>query len=136
MAGTLGAAGRRGPIVGINMTPMVDVVLVLLVILMVSANYIVAKSLKVDLPKASKGVSATTPLTITLLRDGRTMMDERPADDEAITRRFKEAASSNTEASLVVSADREVPHGKVVHVIDLAQSAGVYRFAIRVETPQ
>ena len=48
MAGTLGGGGKRGPIVGINVTPMVDVVLVLLVIMMVSATYIVAQSLKVE----------------------------------------------------------------------------------------
>ncbi len=61
MAGTLGGGGgRRQPITGINVTPMVDVVLVLLVIMMVSANYIVARSLKVELPKAASGEMVVT----------------------------------------------------------------------------
>ena len=63
MAGTLGkSGGGRGAIVGINVTPMVDVVLVLLVIMMVSATYIVSQSLKVELPKAASSDEAVSRL--------------------------------------------------------------------------
>ena len=69
MAGTSGSArGRRGAIVGINVTPMVDVMLVLLVIMMVSATYIVSKALKVELPhSASSDEAAQGPITVTIM---------------------------------------------------------------------
>jgi biopolymer transport protein ExbD len=130
MAGTL-AGGRRKTISGINVTPLVDVVLVLLVILMVSSTYIVAQTLKVQLPrsKASDG-TAEKPLTVTILKGGVLRLDDQPASEAALTARLKEAFGRDPEMSLVVSADREVHHGDV---LDIAKQVGVTKFAINVQ---
>ncbi len=135
MAGTLAArGGKRAPIVGINMTPMVDVVLVLLVIMMVSAVYIVSQALKVELPKtASSDGAANTPLAVIITREGTYRMNEQPIDESALRDKFKAARAANKDVSLVVTADREALHGDVVHVIDLAKVEGIVKFAITVD---
>ena len=73
--------GRGGPIVGINVTPMVDVVLVLLVIMMVSAVYIVSQSLKVELPKtATSDQPASSPLAVTITKEGNYLFESGRSD--------------------------------------------------------
>ncbi len=133
MAGTLGGS-RRKTIAGINVTPLVDVVLVLLVILMVSSTYIVAQTLKVQLPKskASDG-TAEKPLTVTVFKGGALRLDDQPASEAQVVARVTEAFGRDPEMSLVVSADREVQHGDVVHVLDIAKRVGVTKFAINVQ---
>src|ERR1022692_4215136 len=121
MGASVGSSrGRRGGIVGINVTPMVDVMLVLLVIMMVSATYIVSKALKVELPKsASSDESTQGPLTVTLTADGKTYVNnEQVAGGAALIRIFQKAKAAPGEPSLVVSADGGAQHRWVVHVID------------------
>ena len=135
MAGTLGGGkGKGGMISGINVTPLVDVVLVLLVILMVASTYIVAQTLKVQLPKAhATDGTADKPSTVQLLKDGRLRWNEEDVNDATLAQKIKAAASADPEMSLVVSADKEVQHGNVVHIMDMAKLAGVTKFAINVQ---
>jgi biopolymer transport protein ExbD len=126
--------GARGGIVGINVTPMVDVVLVLLVIMMVSAIYIVSQSMKVELPKTSSSDGAAdTPLAVTITKDGAYIFREKPIAEAALRGEFRGAKKQNPNASLVLTADREAFHGDVVHVIDLAKIEGITKFAITVD---
>jgi biopolymer transport protein ExbD len=140
MAGSLGGSkgGRRGgAIVGINVTPMVDVVLVLLVIMMVSAVYIVSQSLKVELPKtATSDAPANTPLAVTVTKEGTYLFEQKPIEEAALTEEFRKAKAQNAEASLVLTADRSAYHGDVVHIIDLAKVQGITKFAITVDRTQ
>ena len=132
MAGA--AAPRRGPIVGINVTPMVDVVLVLLVIMMVSATFIVAQSLKVELPKTSTSDDPPPEIaSVTLTKEGKTLFNEEEIGEPALIEKLRSVHEQNPDASLVVSADREVHHGAVVHIIDIAKVEGISKFAIHVE---
>ena len=134
MAGTLGGTGRARAISGINVTPLVDVVLVLLVILMVSSTYIVSQTLKVQLPKAKNSDgSADRPTTVTLLKNGDLKFNDVAVQDPELAEKLKAAADGNPDLSLVVSADKEVQHGNVVHVLDLAKTAGITKFAINVQ---
>jgi biopolymer transport protein ExbD len=136
MAGTLGSgkSGGHGAIVGINVTPMVDVVLVLLVIMMVSATYIVSQSLKVELPKAASANEAVQSLAaVTLAKDGSLYFNQQPITEPDLIKKFKESIAANEEMSLIVSADAAVAHGKVVHIIDVAKLEGIVKFAINVE---
>jgi biopolymer transport protein ExbD len=136
VAGTIARGGRgRGRIVGINVTPMVDVVLVLLVIMMVSATYIVAQSLKVELPKtATSDEPAAAPAVVTLTKDAKIFFNDKPVSEPELVARLKEAtAKGGDDVNLVVSADRDVKHGDVVHVIDVAKVVGITKFAINVE---
>jgi biopolymer transport protein ExbD len=135
VAGTLGGGGgRRGIVSGINVTPLVDVCLVLLIILMVSSTYIVAQSLKIQLPKShSSDGQAEKPSTVTLLKSGGMRWNDKDATEAEVEKGLKDAAAADPETNLVVSADREVQHGRVVHLLDIAKIAGITKFAINVQ---
>ena len=138
MGAAVGSArgGRRAGITGINVTPMVDVMLVLLVIMMVAATYIVSRALKVELPKtASSDESSQSPLTVTLTKENQVYLNgDLVLNEQTLIARFRHARETAGEPSLVVSADAEALHGHVVHVIDLAKQQGITKFAINVQT--
>lgn len=140
MAGTMQAGGRGkrgGIIVGINVTPMVDVVLVLLVIMMVSATYIVSQSLKVELPKAaSASESVASIAAVTIAKGGKMYFNQEPIDEPGLVKKLRDAVAQNPDINLIVSADKAVTHGEVVHVVDLAKLEGIAKFAINVEATQ
>jgi biopolymer transport protein ExbD len=126
--------GRARTIAQINVTPLVDVVLVLLVILMVASTYIVAQTLKVQLPRAkSTDGTAEKPTKVEILKGGTFRWNEEPVAESALPTKMKEAVDADAKMSLVVSADKEVMHGTVVHVLDLAKLAGITKFAINVQ---
>jgi len=132
--GVMKSGGGRKPIAEINITPMVDVVLVLLVIMMVSATYIVSKSLKVELPKtASAAESVPMVAAVVVTKDGQYFYNEEKVDDTTLAAKLKEAADKDVNTNVVVSADKAALHGQVVHVVDLAKVAGLTKFAINVE---
>ena len=135
MAGTMATGrGRARTIAQINVTPLVDVVLVLLVILMVASTYIVAQTLKVQLPRAhSTDGTADKPTKIEILKDGKLRWNEVETPESALPAKMKAAVDADPEVSLVVSADKEVMHGNVVHILDLAKIAGITKFAINVQ---
>ena len=135
MAGTMGGGrGRARTIAAINVTPLVDVVLVLLVILMVASTYIVAQTLKVQLPRAkSTDGTADKPTKVEILKDGSLRWNEVDTPESALPDKLKAAVAADPDMSLVVSADKEVMHGNVVHILDLAKLAGVTKFAINVQ---
>ena len=131
MAGT---QKRRGAIVGINVTPMVDVVLVLLVIMMVSAMYIVSQSFKVDLPKTATSDEATPSLAnVMVTKDRMFVYNDERVDEPELARRLQAAYAQNNNVNLVLSADKDASHGDVVHVIDLSKQAGITKFALSIE---
>ena len=134
MAGvTQGRAGRGG-IVGINVTPMVDVVLVLLIIMMVSATYIVSQSLKVQLPKtASSDETVAKTYVVTVTKDGNYFYNDKPITRDGLQKELRSAAAASKDVNLVITADEDAHHGKVVGVIDLAKVEGITKFAINVE---
>ena len=125
-----------GPmIVNVNVTPLVDITLVLLIIFMVTASYIVSPAIRVDLPKAASGMEQQrTDLGLTLTKAGGLYLNGAPADDEAVKRFIGGELPRNPDLQAVVAADRAVPHGDVVHVIDVCRRAGVRRFAINVDS--
>ena len=94
MAGVMhGGRGSRGGIVGINVTPMVDLVLVLLVIMMVSATYIVSQSLKVELPKAASANEAVQSLAaVTITRTGPSTSTSSPSPSRISSRSSRTAS--------------------------------------------
>jgi biopolymer transport protein ExbD len=136
VAGTLDGGGRgRGIVSGINVTPLVDVCLVLLIILMVSSTYIVAQSLKIQLPKSkTSDGTADKPATVTLLKTGGLRWNDKDATEDEVVKELKVAVEADPETSLVVSADKEVQHGRVVHLLDIAKLAGITKFAINVQS--
>jgi biopolymer transport protein ExbD len=125
-------AGRM--IVDINVTPLVDITLVLLIIFMVTASYIVSPAIKVDLPKAASGTEQTkTTLSLTLAKDGGLFLNGQRSNDQAVVQFITSELPKNPELQAIIAADRAVSHGDVVHVIDMVKRAGVHRFAINVD---
>ena len=131
MAG--GADDNQDAITGINVTPLVDITLVLLIIFMVTAKLIVSKSVPLDLPKAATGSDIQTVFSIVLASDGTTQIDSKtvPSDD-AILAQAKAARDKNAELRAIIKADSAVPHGRVIHVLDLLKQAQVAKIAFGV----
>ena len=118
----------------INVTPLVDVMLVLLVIFMVASIYIVKDAIEVDLPKAaSAGEALETTLSIVIDREGRLYLNGRPTPDDVIAQACSQASSKDANAQAIIAADQNVKHGDVIRVIDLIRTNGLTRFAINVK---
>lgn len=126
-----------GEIGGINVTPFVDIALVLLVIFMVTAKYIVAQSIPVDLPNArsSSDTEVSQMANVSLDRQGALFLDARPVTEDSLRAQLGARVRENNELRAVISADRSVSHGRVTEVIDLVRQAGVTRFAIQTQQP-
>ncbi|HQP35118.1 MAG TPA: biopolymer transporter ExbD [Polyangiaceae bacterium] len=122
-----------GMISGINITPMVDITLVLLIIFMVTAKIIVSQSMPLDLPKAASGQQIQTIFSIQLRSNGETNVDSKkvPAD-ESVLALAREAKAKNDDLRAVIQADQTVTHGRVIHVLDLLKQAGVAKIAFGV----
>ncbi len=132
---TSGSSRGRGTIVGINVTPMVDIVLVLLIIMMVSATYIVSQSLKVELPKtASSDDTVSKTHVVTITKDGEYFFNDKATPKADLPGLLRGAKAENENLNLVITADEQARHGSVVGVIDLAKVEGITKFAINVET--
>jgi biopolymer transport protein ExbD len=124
----------NGAITDINVTPLVDIVLVLLIIFMVTATYIVNPAIKVELPKAASGdETVKTTLGLTLTREGVLHVNGEPRTEAEARTIIQAAVRANSQIQAIVSADRHVSHGDWVHLVDLAKLAGVRRFAIGTE---
>ncbi len=120
-------------ITGINVTPLVDVMLVLLIIFMVTARIIVSQGMPMDLPKAASGESIQTVFSVELTADGKTVVDSTPvANDDLISGLAKRAKEKNKDLRAVIRADSKVEHGRVIHVLDLLNRAGVSKIAFAV----
>lgn len=135
MAGGTQGGDDDDLITAINVTPLVDVVLVLLIILMVTASYIVSKSIPMELPQAASGEQDTQPRTITVSIDstGQLFLDAEAVTRDELRRRVREYRRGNDEARAVIAADGRVSHAQVVQVIDLLRQERVSRFAINVD---
>jgi biopolymer transport protein ExbD len=119
---------------GINVTPLVDITLVLLIIFMVTATYIVTPSIKVELPRAANAEqSAPSTVAIVIGRDGRLFMNGAGISEEGLKASVASAHNANPELQAIISADRDVKHGTVVHIIDVVKGIGVVKFAISIE---
>lgn len=119
-------------IAGINVTPLVDVVLVLLVALMVTASYIASRSIPLDLPKAVTGQQAEGPVAIAIDRAGRMFVGGTAVDERELRVRVAAARGRDPDLRAVIAADGDVAHRVVVRVVDLLRSERVVRIAFNV----
>ncbi len=126
-------SGDDDAITGINVTPLVDITLVLLIIFMVTASYIVKESIEVDLPRAASGGETVGPtLTFAIDRSGALYLDGQPVTRDAARQAVRSALAKSPEARALIGADKAVPHGEVVSLIDLVKGEGLARFAIQI----
>ncbi len=135
-------AARQGngdePITQINVTPLVDIMLVLLIIFMVTAEFISTPVIKVDLPQAAANDGpAPSDFSLTLTAAGEMFVNGEPVDEGGFLKRLDELVRASAAGPrLLIHADRAVTHGEVIRVIGLARKHGVERFAIDVSAPE
>ncbi|AXE91897.1 ExbD/TolR family protein [Paraburkholderia sp. 22099] len=110
----------------INMTPLVDVMLVLLIVFMVTIP-VIRHAVKIDLPHASSQKEDTKPAQVTVAvdADGNVLWNDRKVDDAALRVKIAEAAQANPQPELHLDADRKVPYEKVAEVMSAAQAGGL-----------
>jgi len=125
---------ENGLMTAINITPFVDVVLVLLVIFIVTAPMLVKDILEIRLPKTSTGDGQVTEtLGIAVNKNGNILLNGQVVDEETLKSRALEALQKSSEAQAIIAADVEVAYGKVVRVIDLLKQSGLNKFAVQIE---
>jgi biopolymer transport protein ExbD len=123
-----------GPISTINVTPFVDVVLVLLVIFMITAPFLMQDSFGIHLPKASSTDKSIVPkLGVAVTRQGQILINGVPASPENVALQVRQALAANPDSQALISADADARHGDVVKAIELVKSAGMNHFAIQIE---
>lgn len=132
MAGTLGDEDEI--ITQMNVVPLVDIVLVLLIIFMLTANIIAGQSIQVDLPEASTGDGTEpTVVALTLKEAGELYLNGNPTDVEGLRAYLPEVVKDDPEVQAIIAADKTVSHGRVIGLIDLIRTLGVYRFALNID---
>jgi biopolymer transport protein TolR len=128
---------RRGAIIeGINVTPLVDITLVLLIIFIVTAKLVVTPAVPLDLPKASQSEELQTILSVIVPADGPLRIDGAEANEDLLTAKAQSALARDPDLRAVIQADAAVPHGRVMGVLDTLKSAGLVRVAFGAVRPE
>ena len=122
-----------GAITGINVTPLVDVTLVVLIIFMATAPMIARRAIKLDLPKAAQHEkTATDALNVALDGARRLTLSGKPVTAEQLTKSLALAVGLNSSQAVTVSADRALPYGEVAALLDDIRGAGVRKVGLEV----
>lgn len=134
--GRLERTKNAEPMSEINVTPMVDVMLVLLVIFILTAP-LLASSIKLDLPKTDAATASEAPKFVTLVIDkaGQIFLNDKPVELDALRTSLKQTAVINPDTEVQLRADEAVPYGKVVEVMGAAQKAGLMRIGFVADAP-
>ena len=123
-------------ITDINVTPFVDVLLVLLVVFMVTAKLIVARGVEIDKPKASTGGEVQSTLRVSVNATGDLYVNgDKFTDDVKAVARIKEIAAASDKPKAIIAGDRKTAYGGVMRAIDLVQQAGISAIALENERP-
>ncbi|MEP6652318.1 MAG: biopolymer transporter ExbD [Myxococcales bacterium] len=129
-----GSSRRRGIIVDINVTPLVDIMLVLLIIFMLTANLIAKQAIEVELPSASQSTSLNpTTLAVTIARDGAFYLNGKPITAAAFRGEVQAAVAKDPKTQVIIAGDKAVSHGRVVWALDVVKSLGITSFAIQID---
>jgi biopolymer transport protein ExbD len=124
---------------GINVTPLVDIMLVLLIIFMVTAKLVIAPAtaLPLELPKAAAGEAVQVIFSIALLPDGSTQVNgQKVANDDAVLPLAQAERAQHPDVKAVIQADGHVYHERVIHIMDLLSQADISKVAFGVVVPR
>jgi len=125
-----GRSSRHRALADINITPLVDVMLVLLIISMLAAPML-QKGIPLELPATETAQDIKDPRTVVSLdRDGRLRINDQPVHPDLLERRMKALAAGGSGETVFLRADKLIPYGEVLHVMDLIRKAGVTRIAL------
>ncbi|RYX95562.1 MAG: biopolymer transporter ExbD [Comamonadaceae bacterium] len=125
------------PMSEINVTPLVDVMLVLVVIFIITAPLLTG-SIRLELPKsdAARPVDAPKFVSLSIDRAGQAFFNDKPVNQAELAQRLTEAAGTNPDTEVQLRADQAVPYGRVVEVMGAAQKAGLNRIGFVAESPE
>lgn len=118
-----------------DITPMIDVVFLLLIFFMLSTTFIVSPGITISLPKSSSETikKEKEEIKLAISEDGDIYMEKEKVDTDRLKSIFINASKSSLESIVIISADEKAAHGKVVEVMDLAKKSGISRLAIETE---
>ena len=126
---------RRRSIEVIDMIPMIDMVFLLLIFFALTNTFEVQRFMELNLPKGSSGIELkkTQRLTLSISKENQIILENEPIELRNLEGKLKEAMQENTEVTLVIKGDENVPHGRVVELMDAANGAGVKKILITVK---
>jgi len=125
---------RRGMITEINVTPLVDIMLVLLIVFMLTAHVMARRAIEVELPRAATSTALPpTTLVITLTAEGALHLGDDPVTPDALRAAITRAVAADARTQAEVVGDKRVAHGRVVWVLDTVKSLGITQFAIQID---
>ena len=124
------------PMSDINITPLVDVMLVLVVIFILTAP-LLASAIRLDLPRTDGGSPGAPAQALTLVvdRSGQAYVDDQPVTPSALAVRLAEVAAAHPETEIQLRADAAVPYGRVVEIMGAAHAAGLQRIGFVAQPP-
>lgn len=134
-----GRGKRPQPMADINIIPLVDVILVLLIIFMATTAFVKESGLKMQLPSAKSGgalAQNTRDITIVLTRDNLLLVDGRPSDEKSLLVQLRARAAQRPEVGVTIKGDQGIAYARVVRVMDLARQAGLTSVALGTRLPQ
>lgn len=128
------ARTRRAEVI-VDVTPLIDIIFQLVLFFMVSTTFVTSPGIEVDLPRSSSDtiLQDTDDMSVWVTAKGSVYVDDQPVDWSGLRQAFSGAAKTNPSTLIIIKADQEVGHGRVVGVMDLARSFGLSRLAIATE---
>lgn len=133
MAGPVGGSDDE-PIAAINVVPLVDIILVVLIIFMVTAPLVLKPTIDINLPKASSGdASAPTPLNIAVTKDGAISLNGQASTLADVTAYASKIAQEKPDTAAILQADRSVTLETLTSIIDVVKTAGIKKVAFSIE---
>ena len=128
------ARSRRAEVV-VDVTPLIDIIFQLVLFFMVSTTFVTSPGIEVDLPRSSSDtiLRDRDDINLWVTTDGAVYIEDAPVDWSMLRGALQRAATSNPSTLIIIKADRDVEHGRVVAVMDLARSLGLNRLAIATE---
>jgi len=121
-------------IVSINVTPLVDITLVLLIIFMVTASFIVRETIEVDLPKAASTTETVQGLiNVVMDKDAKIYFDGTEVDEAGLKSLIDDKKKTESDPRAIITADQSLNYGRVMHLIDVVKGQGIAKFALNIQ---
>ena len=119
----------------VDVTPLIDIIFQLVLFFMVSTTFVTSPGIEVDLPRSSSDtiLRERDDINLWVTSEGSVFVDDAPVDWSTLQGALQQAATANPSTLIIIKADRDVDHGRVVAVMDLARSLGLNRLAIATE---
>ena len=122
--------------IGINLTPLIDVLFILIIFFTVSSTFLEQPGIELKLPEAESSQSHTAQkIVIYVDKEENIFLNEDPIEIDKVAEHVQLLISSQTDKSVVLHADEEVSHGIIIHIMDLLRKRGIYKIVISTTKP-